>query len=483
MFQTDDSNEAKELNEAELRRLVELAKIDVSGPPSFPLESVTMLDLCGCGLEELPQGFEKAFPNLSILFLSNNRFREMPAVIGYCPKLQMVAFKSNQLESIHPEALQPQLRWLILTNNRISCIPDTIGRCKLLQKCMLSGNRIQQLPQTIENCTNLELIRLASNQLSEPPLALLQLPRLAWIALSDNPFLKNLVASHHETLPVLKDVDETSGEILGQGAGGVTRKIMYNGKHVAVKTFVGAMTSDGLPAEERRVTCAASTLQCSAHVDVVGQTEAGSLVMEYVSVAPWDGLHFFTGSYSRLPTLALALSSLFICHLQLDSFHPISDPPTYESCSRDVYPADRQLTVQQGQSIIADLLGALTMLHKEGICHGDFYGHNILIHAYDLSQVRLTDFGAAFFYDKSDKGSLFERIELRAFAIFVEEVNALLVGRKLDLLTSLVELCRSEDPGTNFESAFIWLKQKQLANMAEAFGAGIEDDANEEKES
>lgn len=416
----------------------------------FPLSSVSMLDLGDCSLEELPLGFERSFPNISILFLSKNRFRQMPAVIGACPNLQMVAFRSNEMETIDPEALQPQLRWLILTNNRISTIPDTIGRCELLQKCILSGNKISCLPRSIENCRRLELIRLASNQLTEPPMTLLKLPKLAWIGLSDNPYLRNLASAHEETLPTLNDVDETHGDVLGQGAGGVTRKVWYNGQFVAVKTFVGAMTSDGLPSEERRITCTAAALNCTALINVLGQTRCGSLVMEY-----------------------------------LDGYHAIADPPSFESCSRDVYPPDRKVTMQQGIIIINDLLYAMTMLHKGGICHGDFYGHNILVHRMDSSRVRLTDFGAAFFYDKEDRQKSFwlEKIELRAFAIFVEEVIVRLEGARAQVLTDLANRCRSEENYPLFDSVFIWWKQMQLSAIALEFGEGVPNETlDEEKE-
>jgi len=79
----------------------------------------------------------------------------------------MVAFKANHLTSIHPDALQPQLRWLILTDNNLTKLPDTIGRCTRLQKFMLSGNQLTELPDSIANCTNLELIRLSCNQLEK----------------------------------------------------------------------------------------------------------------------------------------------------------------------------------------------------------------------------------------------------------------------------------------------------------------------------
>ena len=75
----------------------------------------------------------------------------------------MVSFKSNRLQTIHPQALGPQMRWLILTDNCLESIPAEIGQCTKLQKLMLAGNRIQSLPASISRCTNLELVRLASN--------------------------------------------------------------------------------------------------------------------------------------------------------------------------------------------------------------------------------------------------------------------------------------------------------------------------------
>ena len=425
-----------------LTKLVELAKLDLDlATIQFPLEDVTILNLSGCGLEELPVGFEKAFPNLSILFLSGNRFREMPKVIGDCPRLQMVAFKSNQMESIHPDALKPQLRWLILTDNSISEIPDTIGRCKLLQKCMLSGNRLRKLPETIGNCKNLELIRLASNQLAEPPTELLQLPLLAWVGLSDNDFMKPGDSFVDKPLQLLDGIDNSAGEVLGQGAGGVTRKVSFQGRPVAVKTFGAAMTSDGKPAQERTISCVASTLTSPALIEVLGQTPDGSLVMEF-----------------------------------LDQYEAIAGPPSMESCSRDVYSPDMALTRKQGISIVTNLLQAMAQLHQKGIAHGDFYGHNILVHKEDPSQVRLSDFGAAFFYDK-EMLPLLERIELRAFAIFVQEICDI-VAEEENELPALVDRCLNEKE--SFDSVFIWWKQRQLKDMALAFGSGVDENSLEE---
>jgi len=433
--------------ETELRALIRQAKEKISD--EVPFSAVTKLDLSGCGLTEasLKDEYATLLPNLSILFLSNNKFKTLPSVIGNFPKLQMVAFKSNGLESIHPEALQPQLRWLILTSNNLKEIPDTIGRCTQLQKFMLSGNQLTSLPATLTNCTNLELIRLATNQLAAPPLHVLQLPNLRWVALANNPFLQHHHVPDHlfSQVHVIDGIDESAGEILGQGAGGVTRKLHYDGQDVAVKVYGGSMTSDGLPEDERKISMAASQLNCTALIRVIGECRGtGSLVMEY-----------------------------------LDNYATLAGPPSLESCSRDVYDDEslpaQQLSAHEAVHLVTVLLDALQQLHAVNITHGDLYGHNILVQRDDLAAVRLSDFGAAFFYDGAAAyGRLLETIELRAYAVLVEEVAALLNEPVVKPhLVALHEACLKD--GATMEQVDVWWKQRQLKEMATAFGV---DDAN-----
>ena len=271
---TDDDQSSSEA-EAEVNQLLALDK-NLSAP--FQHYAIQKLDLFQCDLSSLPSSLPDVLPNLSILFCMKNNFREMPAVIGQCPRLQMVSFKSNKLTSIHPDALQPQMRWLILTDNRLESLPPTIGRCSDLQKFMLSGNLLTSLPDEIENCKSLELIRLASNRLEDPPIKLLSLPNLSWVALSDNPFLSNLPASTRKLaekaaaeLQILDEPkldDPNVGEVLGTGASGITHKKYHQNEHVAVKTYVGQITSDGNPEEERKISMMASSLGCDSLIKV-----------------------------------------------------------------------------------------------------------------------------------------------------------------------------------------------------------------------
>jgi len=52
---------------------------------------------------------------------------------------------------------------------------------------------------------------------------------------------------------------------------------------------------------------------------------------------------------------------------------------------------------KRAPAIVDHLLYALMKLQKQGICHGDFYGHNILISYKDEEKLWLTDMGAAVF--------------------------------------------------------------------------------------
>ena len=51
--------------------------------------SLVKLNIPNCGLSSLPDKMPQFFPNLSILFAPNNKFNELPPVIGQCDQLQV----------------------------------------------------------------------------------------------------------------------------------------------------------------------------------------------------------------------------------------------------------------------------------------------------------------------------------------------------------------------------------------------------------
>jgi len=128
----------------------------------------------------------------------------------------------------------------------------------------------------------------------------------------------------------------------------------------------------------------------------------------------------------------------------------LGQPPSMESCTRDVYEdKNQQLSEHQSRTIVKGMWEILTQLHSLHVFHGDFYGHNILI-SRDLSkedafEVKLSDFGAAFVCD-GEVAIAMERIELRAYGHLVSEIRHLLYRSKpssemLDKLQELSESC------------------------------------------
>merc|ERR1712232_1059031 len=111
----------------------------------------------------------------------------------------------------------------------------------------------------------------------------------------------------------------------------------------------------------------------------------------------------------------------------LDQYQMFGGRPNFDTCWKDVYNEEEychSLTCQQAVTVVTGLLDALYQLHNEGICHGDFYGHNILIRSKTDKAVKLGDFGGAFVYDKSDTAcaACIQRCELRSFAVLVNEI-------------------------------------------------------------
>lgn len=437
----------------------------------LPYTQIVKLDLGkGHQLSSLPESMPFYLPNLSILFLSNNEFVEMPAILSQFPSLQMIAFKSNGMKTIHPDVFIPQspIRWLILTNNHLTALPDSIQHCEKLQKFMLSGNQITHLPppDSVKQWQSLELIRLACNQLSEPPLQLFQLPQLKWVALGNNPFLnESLTPPVSTTIRSFEHIDVSAGRLLGSGASGITRALELPASQiplathtfsnaddalvtVAVKTYHSnaTVTSDGTPELERHIALHVSNAifqnrSASGFIQVYGQcATTGSLVMEY-----------------------------------LEDFVALAQPPDFDTCSRDVYPVDETLQCNYSEvcRLIAVVLSALQQLHAQGITHGDFYGHNLLIHPVS-KEVRISDFGAAFFYPRdSEYSSEVELLEVRAFTVLVEEVVNHVWNKDGEDYTAqerqLQNFLTQCHAATTFDQLNIIWQQMQLKDMAARF--------------
>ncbi len=348
---------------------------------------VEFLDLSNNQLTELPEWFE-TLTCLKILFLSYNQFAEMPEVLGRCRSLRMLGMRNNILTRITDGSFPSTLEWLTLTNNRLEEMPESIGALSTLKKLLLAGNKLTALPSSMSELTALELIRLSANRFEAFPEWLLQLPSLAWVALAGNPAVSSGTSSKLEALDWNSlDVKEE----LGRGASGTTyRACLARGEELAVKLFSSSVSSDGATIDE-----VASAVHAGSHRNLVSTLAA------------------ITGHPEGREGLVLRLIP--------PTFKNLAGPPSFETCTRDVFNSTESLSEAQVVRYAHDIASAAAHLHKRGIVHGDLYAHNILV---DEHRALLSDFGAACLYGGCAKVSpdLLERIEVNAFGILLQEL-------------------------------------------------------------
>lgn len=401
------------------------------GLTDFPCEifelanSLEILDLSGNQLCALPLDLPRLH-KLRVIFCSDNRFTELPEVLGQCLQLSMVGFKSNRISQVSPQSLPPLLRWLILTDNALTQLPAEMGTCTQMQKLMLAGNQLQSLPPELAHCTRLELLRISANQLIELPKWLLQMPRLAWLAFAGNPFSRTRETQalayaqtqhiHWQSLQLHHP--------LGEGASGVIYQALCHtdegDQAVAVKLFKGAVTSDGLPDCEM-----AACMLAGKHPHLVSAV----------------------ARVSDHPDNQQAL----VMPLITPEFGNLAGPPSLESCTRDVYATHTRFDWPTTWRIARGIASATQHLHRRGITHGDLYAHNILHTA--EGDALLTDFGAAAFFDVTDAtlSQGLEKIEVRALGCLFEELalqcdtTSTKLGQPL-ALAQLAQECMDDQP-------------------------------------
>jgi len=409
-------------------------RLDLScGLEEFPREifdladSLEVLDLSGNALSTLPDDLHRLH-RLRILFCSANRFTVLPEAIGRCPQLDMVAFKANRIRTVAEAALPQRLRWLILTDNEIESLPAALGRRTRLQKLMLAGNRLTALPAELANCRALELLRISANRLEALPDWLHALPRLSWLAFAGNPFdeAPEAEALSSTALPAIDWSRLVLKRKLGEGASGVIHEAEWRRddgetQTVAVKLFKGAVTSDGWPHSEMTACLAAG-----AHPNLI--TVLGTV----------------RGHPERTDGLVLE---------RVDSrFVNLAGPPSFESCTRDVYAEDARWSARTAARLAFGIASAAAQLHARGILHGDLYAHNIL---WDRQGAAfLGDFGAASFLPRAagTQARTLAATEARAFGCLLEELLARIdapARTGLDAcapLSRLMTRCLDEDP-------------------------------------
>jgi hypothetical protein len=365
-------------------------------------DCLEVLDLSNNQLTDLPDELE-TLVNMRILFLSNNHFDQIPAVVSRCPKLEMISFKSNFLTSVAEDVLPIDTRWLILTDNKIEALPDSMGKLHRLQKLALAGNQLTDLPASMEQCKNLELARLSANQLIALPDWLFQLPKLSWLAFSGNEFNRVSNTSNCSVIDVpLADIE--LGKLLGEGASGLIYRgdwitqpesLIDTDNHIAVKIFKGDVTSDGYPQDE--LDCCLTAGEQENLIKVIAQLDQ-------------------TDTDNKLG---------LVMELIPNTFYNLGLPPSLKTCTRDTFNTGTRFNAEQIIKIAKQMVNAMSHLHAQGISHGDVYAHNMMIN--DQADMLFGDFGAAtnlMTLSKTQREAM-ERIEVRALGCLLDDLLSL----------------------------------------------------------
>jgi serine/threonine protein kinase len=183
---------------------------------------------------------------------------------------------------------------------------------------------------------------------------------------------------------------------LGEGASGVIYQAQWHrdtapAQDVAIKLFKGAVTSDGLPHSEM-----SACISAGNHPNLIA----------------------VNGKLAHHPTNAEGL----VLELIDPTFQILAGPPSFASCTRDVYAAGTTFRLDTALRIAHGIASAAQHLHARGILHGDLYAHNILTTS--TGDCLLGDFGAACFFNPEDLATAhaLQRLEVRAFACLLEEL-------------------------------------------------------------
>ncbi|WP_337881076.1 protein kinase [Rheinheimera sp.] len=348
------------------------------------------IDLSDNLLSDLPEELS-CFVRLKRLFLTNNQFRQIPAVLAQCPQLEMISFKGNGLTEFAEGVLPDSIRWLILTDNQLTALPADMGRYRQLQKVALAANRLRALPESMQDCTSVALLRLSLNRLTTVPDWLFQLPKLAWLSVGANPAcfarppVQNLLPDHQAER-------YTQLDLLGQGASGLIYRVrdQYDGSEWALKQFKGRITTDGCPEEELW-----NSVRCSGHANLIP----------------------LRAEVRFEDTTALVMQ------LIPPGFRPLGLVPSFSSISRDCYAAGFTLSRSQLLKVALQVAATMAHLHHHAVCHGDLYAHNMLVDP-DY-QLYLGDFGAATALDNLTplQQQAFKALDIRAFGYLLQDLR------------------------------------------------------------
>lgn len=381
-------------------------------PPEVScLTSLTELDVGRNQLAALPAAL-CSLSQLQVLNAYSNQLQALPQDFGRLQSLVRLGLKSNRLAELPASFSQlSSLVELFLTDNQLSTLPEGFGSLASLVKLQASFNPFTHLPADLWQLPELELFRLAVGELQQWPAGLAEagsLPKLAWCSIGRNPAAVDVPAVP-AALPRVERQALQVGEKLGQGASGEVFLGTYEGCTVAVKIFIADVSPDGSTAEEMAINCAVQHPNITRVLALVTDTQQQQQQQgEPAAAAAECG-----GDAGAVVGLVL----------ELVQGKPLAGRPTSQHLLRCKWDADASFSPAAALRICHGVASALAYMHSRGIAHGDVYAHNIM--ADDHWRPVICDFGASFCYSAAaDPGRFFERMEVRAFGLFMGDVAA-----------------------------------------------------------
>lgn len=407
-------------------------------------EDPTKRDLAGQGLVAVPREVLQ-LRALKTLNLMNNSLASLPMEIGNLTQLEVLGLKSNHLTTL-PDSIGnlTKLVALYVTDNQLTSLPASIGRLTKLRKLQASFNSLQSLPAEMGDMLSLELFRAAGcPDLHTIPSRLAMAPALTWLSLGGSKFCaaysRNDVPEASSNawwlagsptssaaggdkdvaaLPLISRTALTLEEKLGDGASGevflsqwqpldsassissfaskLTPKKKNKLRNVAVKIFRDDMSPDGRAIDELEVLCL---------LEHENLTKVRALLVEEEKEEE---------NPARRPVGVI---------MDVVPGQPLAAKPDHTSVLRCRWADGKEYTTDFVLRVAKQVAAALEHMHEKGICHGDMYAHNCV--ADDKGNVTLLDYGASFLYGgKGGEGSEvdFERLEVRAFGLFVNDL-------------------------------------------------------------
>jgi hypothetical protein len=176
---------------ANLKSLVEL-HVRQNQVATLPWEFVGLSDsllLADFGenkFKEVP-GVVGTLSSLQTLFLDHNNLSKLPNSIGDLVWLERLSVEHNSLVSLPPTL--PRLTTLLqldVSFNQLRSLPLGIGRMVGLQELCVHNNQLQFLPESLCQCTDLHTLALSHNEVAEIPVKVSQLTNLTHLSFRCN---------------------------------------------------------------------------------------------------------------------------------------------------------------------------------------------------------------------------------------------------------------------------------------------------------